>query len=472
MSFQALEKIIIANSGSTTAAAALGELGTPSTSIAVLKDGDVSSVCHSTSGNNESTLFQACSISKPITALAIMRLVERGALSLESSISQLLPTKVLDILLEGSPDSQRSIIKNITVAQLMSHTAGLSVHGFGGYSSLSKPLSGADILRGRAPVNNLRVRLELLPGLSYSYSGGGITVLQIILETVTGKPFPELMQDLVLQPLDMNRSFYGPLPDGEDNFASAHHTGNVRADVAYHLQPELAAAGLWTTPTDLLKAIKAVQQSLAADGFLKKATVKDMLTKRKSTMGLSWFVSHDDIDFSHSGSNEPGYRCIVSGFAKLGQLPVPEDCGFAVMTNSAQGVAVMQKVGQALCYLHDWPMGAVTGAKIQDTPFWDEEAHLGDTWKSYVGDWQGDGHSFQFVDESGNPVLYYDGVGPMRLLSAATPGARSPAGEVIFFVLEGHKLLLKLGYEGEEKSMTLENGEQKTAIELKRAVES
>ena len=468
MSLRDLEKLILANSEATTAADALASLGTPSTSIAVLSDGEISSVCHSTVDNDDATLFQACSISKPITALAIMRLVERGELSLDSTISKLLPADTLAILLEGSPASQKTLIEGITVAQVMSHTAGLSVHGFGGYSSLDRIPSGTEILRGRAPVNNLRVRLELLPGLAFSYSGGGSTVLQIILETLMGKTFPDLMQDLVLKPLDMNRSFYGSVPDDENNFASAFLSDSVRADAAYHLQPEYAAAGLWTTPTDLLKAIRAVQQSLAGDGFLKKATAQEMLTKRMENVGLTWWISHDNIDFLHSGSNNPGFRCIVSGFAQLGESPCPPNCGLSVMTNSQEGLAVVGKIVQALCYLNRWPMATVTGSKIRDTPFWDEEAVLGETWKDYLGDWQSDSNVFQIAESGGKPVLYYNKLGPIRLLPAATPGAQNAAGHAIFFVLEGLKLLLKLENKDGQDKVTLENGEQKNAVTLKR----
>jgi hypothetical protein len=89
--------------------------------------------------------------------------------------------------------------------------------------------------------------------------GGGITVLQIILETVTGKDFPSLIKELVLEPLEMTHSVYS-LPDGEINVAKAHFTGYTACDVQWHIQPEKAAAGLWTTPTDLLKAVRAMQR--------------------------------------------------------------------------------------------------------------------------------------------------------------------------------------------------------------------
>lgn len=469
MAFKRLERLLLANTGSSSPAEALVHLGTPSTSIAVLDNGVIESVCHSSVGDNEETVFQACSISKPITALAIMRLIEDGHFTLESTISQLLPADVLDILTQGSPPSQKTMVEQITVEQLMSHTAGLSVHGFGGYSSSDKVPSTKDILLGRAPANSLRVKLDLLPGLTFSYSGGGITVLEIILETVIGKPFPQIMHDVVLEPLGMSRSSYGPLPDGEKNAASAYFTGHVKADVPHHIQPELAAAGLWTTPTDLLKAVHAVQKSLKGDGFLKQATVKDMLTKRKGNVGLSWFISHDNTDFSHAGSNNPGFRCVTAGFAKLGDQSIPEDCGYAVMTNSAEGTVILGKVGPALCYLNQWPLAPVIGSKVQETPLYDDEAAFGNLWKDYVCDWKDeDGNTYQITEDNGHPAMCFNTSGPIRMIPAATPGAQSPSGDTVLFVLEGSSLLLKLDEKDGQKLVKLENGSDRTSRNLER----
>ncbi|KAL2206290.1 beta-lactamase/transpeptidase-like protein [Sarocladium strictum] len=469
MAFERLERLLLANTGSSTPAEALVHLGTPSTSIAVLDDGVISSICHSSVGDNDETVFQACSISKPIAALAIMRLIEDGHFTLESTVSQLLPADVLDILIQGSPPSQKAMVEQITVDQLMSHTAGLSVHGFGGYSSSDKVPSTKDILLGRAPSNSLRVRLDLLPGLTFSYSGGGITVLEIILETVIGKPFPQILHEIVLEPLGMSRSSYGPLPESEKNAASAYFTGHVKADVSHHIQPELAAAGLWTTPTDLLKAVHAVQKSLKSDGFLKQATVKDMLTKRKGNVGLSWFISHDNIDFSHAGSNMPGFRCITAGFAKLGDKSVPEDCGYAIMTNSAEGTVILGKVGQAICYLNKWPLAPVTGSKVQETPLHDSQAPVGNFWKDYSGDWKDeDGNSYQIAEDNGEPALRYNKSGPIKLLPAATPGAQISSEETVLFVLEGLSLLLKLHDKDEKQLVTIDNGSDRTSRDLER----
>ncbi|KAK2592394.1 hypothetical protein QQS21_009913 [Conoideocrella luteorostrata] len=469
MTFDRLERIILTNSPSPSAAQSLAILGTPSTSIAVLANNTCSSICYSTLKDNTSTLFQACSISKAVAGMAIMRLIDQGLFTLQSTILQLLPAETLAILTEDSPHSQRKIIENITVKQLMSHTAGLSVGGFGGYPLLDKVPPGNDILRGQFPINNLRVRLQLLPGLAFSYSGGGTTVLQIILETLTGKPFSQLMKETILEPLHMSRSFYGALPPDEKNAAYCHETGYTPSSVPHHIQPELAAAGLWTTPTDLIKVVQAIQRSLAKDDYLRQSTAREMLTAQKDNVGLSWFLSPAETNFSHTGSNNPGFRCMFAGFAGLCDRPAPEGCGLVVMTNSAVGSAIVWKISQAICYLNGWPAAAAATAassNVAETPFWDGHADVGDGWKAYRGQWTDGEHTFMVDGEEGYPTVLYDGLGPIRLLPAARPGARNEDGACCF-VLEGLKLLFNLKEENGKKILAMENGAERTSTDLR-----
>lgn len=134
--FDDVEALILANHpGHENVSAALASIGcSPSMSIATLENGVITSRCYSTVGNDTETLFQAASISKPVNALAVMKLIEQGKFTLDSTVGALLPKELLDILADGSPASQRPIVEGITVKQLLSHTAGLNVHGFAGYS--------------------------------------------------------------------------------------------------------------------------------------------------------------------------------------------------------------------------------------------------------------------------------------------------------------------------------------------------
>ena len=217
------EKIIRSNgnrnlSHSQTVLEVLNELGSCSTSVAVLDNGEISTRCFSGIGNDEETVFQACSISKPMAGLAAMRLVDQGRLDLEKSISNYLPDSVLYNL---ATDSTRHLLQYVTVSSLMSHTSGLTVQGFLGYDPSEPIPSLHELLAGNAPSNSPRVQLACFPGHGFSYSGGGMTVLQLILEHATRKSFPELMQELVFDPLDMHRSFYRS-PSSKDNFAPAY----------------------------------------------------------------------------------------------------------------------------------------------------------------------------------------------------------------------------------------------------------
>lgn len=395
-----------------------------------------------------------------------MRLVDEGYFTLDTTIAELLPSEILDILTEDSPSAQKKIIASITVRQLMSHTAGLSVSGFVGYANGPYP-TVQDTLRGAYPANNLRVRLDALPGSGFSYSGGGITVLQIILETVTKTDFPTLMQDKVLKPLGMTRSFFGELPPGEANAAESHETGYTPSWTTHHFQPEYAAAGLWTTPTDLLKAVAAVQRSLDKDDFLKKETAKTMLTKldKDSGIALSWFIAgENDTNFAHGGANVPGFRCMVVGFAE----PGPKKSGIAVMTNSSEGTDVLWRVCLAAGYLKKWPLVASIPSLKMVTPLWDLDATVGEGWRDYLGTWTDGKGEYRVGEEDGRPVLWWNGFGPVKLLPGAVPDAVNEGG-VCCFVLDGLKLMLRLKGDGDEKVLVLENGLKKDTTDLKRS---
>ena len=328
----------------------LAKIGSPSVSIAVLDHGSITSKCLSTIRDDSETLFQACSISKPIAGMAIMRLVQAGKLHLDSKIVDLLPK---DIVSNLETPHTKSLIQQITVRQLMSHTSGLTVAGVPGYAPSRDLPDAKAMLSGKPPANTLQVRAQTLPGYVFSYSGGGMIVLQVILETVTGKDFPTLVKDLVLEPLEMSRSYY-VLADGEKNVTRAHFTGYTPCDVQSHFFPEMAAAGLWTTPTDLLKAVRAMQRSFKSndgESFLEQNIAREMLEQVQDTMGLTWVAPKDPgIGLSHSGSNFPGWQCFLVGFADLGngeknegmsKQNVPDECGISIMTNSLSGLAVV-----------------------------------------------------------------------------------------------------------------------------------
>ncbi|MCJ1478117.1 hypothetical protein MMC13_006793 [Lambiella insularis] len=243
---------------------------------------------------------------------------------------------------------------------LLSHTPGLSQGGFAGYTHNPPPLS--IILQGLHPSNLSQVYLEGLPGQRFQYSGGGFTILQMVLETVLEKSFPTIIQRLVFDPLNMRRSRYVLDPASESNFAGAYATGQTAHVPPYHHFPELAAAGLWTTSSELLLVIRALQSSLEGtnDAFLKREWARLMLTVVQSRMARGWVASASSGVFGHAGSNDPGYHCLLVGWGRIVSqdnlfLDNAEGGGICVMTNSQLGYEVAKKIVHATSYLMGWP---------------------------------------------------------------------------------------------------------------------
>jgi len=292
------------------------------------------------------TLFQAASISKPVTALAVLKLAQDGKLGLDDDVNQKLASWHVpaSALLEGRP---------ITLRKLLSHTAGLSVHGFPGYEP-GKPLPTiVQVLAGEKPANTQAVVVQFKPGYMYRYSGGGYSVMQLLLTEATHQPFPTFMREQVLDPLGMNESTFDlPLPKEKTAHAAYGYLANGDLVAGnYHLYPEMAAAGLWTTPTDLCQVVIDVAKSAAkGDGkLLSQATAKEMLTVQKGSYALGLVVQGegDERSFSHGGGNE-GFRCLLVGYPATGR-------GMVIMTNSNSGGAIFGKTLEAIAKAYGWP---------------------------------------------------------------------------------------------------------------------
>ncbi|RYY58150.1 MAG: class A beta-lactamase-related serine hydrolase, partial [Chitinophagaceae bacterium] len=194
------------------------------------------------------TLFEPGSISKSLNAVGLLLLAQQGKLDLYQDINQYLSTWKF-------PYDTVSHGKKITTAQLLSHTAGLGVHGFPGYDRDSAIASVTEILDGLPPSNTEAVRSVAEPGLRQQYSGGGITISQKILTDVTKQPYEQFMDENVFKPLGMTSSTYTqpPAPDRFKNLATGYKKDGTQVPGKYHIYPEKAAAGLWTTPSDLCK---------------------------------------------------------------------------------------------------------------------------------------------------------------------------------------------------------------------------
>jgi CubicO group peptidase (beta-lactamase class C family) len=292
------------------------------------------------------TLFQAASISKPVTALAALRLVQDGKLGLDEDVNAKLKTWKV-------PDNEFTKTEKVTIRRILSHSAGLTVHGFPGYASDEKIPTVVQILNGEKPANTDAIRVDVVPGTLWRYSGGGFVVLQTLLSDVTGKPFPQIESELVLGPAGMSHSTYEqPLPKNRASEAATPYRGNGDPVAGGpHTYPEMAPAGLWTTPSDLARMAMEVQAEYAGKSskILNQAMARQMLTHQIGTWGLGFGLENagSKPHFGHGGANE-GYRCDLETYTDSGQ-------GVAIMTNSDSGGEVTAELLRAIAKEYNWP---------------------------------------------------------------------------------------------------------------------
>jgi CubicO group peptidase (beta-lactamase class C family) len=475
--FTRLEDLIASQFPGSTAASALATIGTPSASIAVLASDGIKShaIASSASPIHTSTLFQACSISKPIQGLAVLRTIEQGKLSLSDPITKHLPSSYLEYI---STPQTKPLLSHVTILNLLTHTGGTTVGGFNGYPRSSIIPDIQTILSGASPSNSPQIRLSRLPGLKFRYSGGGSTILQAILESTHSKPLPQIVHELVFEPLGMTRSFYNTmLPADEKNMASCFDTGFTPCPEPYHVLPEMGAAGIWTTPHDLLIAHTAIRDcALGRSSFISSALAKEALTTVAGAFGFSaggWATAKGW--FGHSGGNQPGFRCETmmfydrEGSRKLG---IAAEEGVAVMTNSALGTDVCWKIMHAIGYLRGWPGAEArelgNGLGGQSVPLADRKADTGG-WHDWEGSWEliVDEDEKQMKaglklsleeDTDGLPAVMMEHLPRIRLLRAAiSPTVSGKADRPnLCLVVDGLDVMLELGYdEGGKPRMEL-----------------
>ena len=325
----------------------------PGVSIAVIEGGRVSwarGVGVKEAGKPDSvtpaTLFQAASISKPVAATAMLRLVERGTLALDTNVNTYLTSWKV-------PDNKFTAKEKVTLRRIVSHTAGLTVHGFPGYEPNAPLPTVVQVLNGEKPANTGPVRVDTTPGAIERYSGGGTTIMQQLLVDVTKKPFPALMQELVLGPAGMTSSTYEqPLPAARAGEAAHAHGGDGSVvPGGWHVYPEMAPAGLWTTPTDLLKWAIAITDARSgrSTALLSQAMTTQMLTAQKDQVGLGPFVGGTgrNFHFGHGGANE-GFHSELIMYPELG-------VGAAVMTNGDGGPPLIREILRSLAAEYGWP---------------------------------------------------------------------------------------------------------------------
>ena len=305
--------------------------GVPAVSIAVIEDFKV--VAYRVYGladretgekATSDTLFQAGSVSKPVAAFAALKMVQTGKLPLDGDINDTLKSWKL-------PNNEFTKEKKVTLTHLLAHTGGLTVHGFPGYAVGQEVPTTTQVLDGSGPANTPPVRVDKVPGEGYRYSGGGYTIAQLMMAEAAGEPFPALMDELVLKPVEMSRStFLNPLPPKLLKNAAAGYLPDHSAVVGKrHTYPEMAAAGLWTTSEDLAQFAIELQLALLGDSdLLDRATAEKLVEPVTATYGRGFALSRRDRApyFGHNGWDE-GFCASLTAHRTAGY-------GAVVMINS------------------------------------------------------------------------------------------------------------------------------------------
>lgn len=315
------------------------------------------------------TLFQAGSNSKSLNAVGVLKLVQDGKLNLNADINTYLKSWKF-------PYDSLSKGKKITIANLLSHTGGISVHGFDGYKKGEKIPTIKQILDGHKPANSEAIRSIYQPSIKYEYSGGGTTISQLIIEDVTGKSYDEYMWKNVLKPMGMTNSSYTQPPPAtiHDLLATGYYNDGKTVEGKYHIYPEQAAAGLWTNPTDLAKYV--IETQLSLQGKSQKVLSKDMTKVRltpyiddKAALGVFIINKNGVKNFEHGGVDE-GFVSQYIGTLEGGN-------GVVVMTNT-YNTALFDEIIRSVALTYDWKNAYTPDIKKEiDTKGEDLQPYLG-----------------------------------------------------------------------------------------------
>jgi CubicO group peptidase (beta-lactamase class C family) len=336
----------------------------PGVGVAVINDGRIEwakgygEVAAGEGSADATTIFQAASIGKTVTAMTVLALVDRDVLDLDRDVNQ-------DLVSWRLPAADIAEDEEVTLDRILSHTAGLTVHGFGGYTPGEELPTLPQMLDGEAPTNSGAVRIGWKPGTEMRYSGGGYLVAQQVIEDVTGKQFEHVVDEVVLRPLGMTRTLYRATLTTElnANASAGHQVDGAVMPGRYRAMPEYGAGGgLWTTPSDLCRLALAIADARAGreGGPISPAAARDMLTPRLGGYGLGVFLSGQGTDFAfHHGGDNTGFHSYLVLYPELGQ-------GAAIMTNGDGGILLYAEILRAISDVYGWPDYRPVRATVAD----------------------------------------------------------------------------------------------------------
>jgi CubicO group peptidase (beta-lactamase class C family) len=317
-------------------ASQMAALRVPAVSIAAIKDGRIDWAraygVSSLQGppTSTKTLFGAASISKPVTALGVLKLVEQGKIDLDVDVNQYLKRWKI-------PDSPFTAKKKVTIRELLNHTSGIGTHN-GQIYDPSLPLPNLlEMLNGEKPARTAAVKVEGIPGIKFAYANGGYLVLYLLIEDVTGESFAEYMKHAVLEPLGMKDStFHAPLPPQQAKHAATSYTAKgTPTPPERFVEPNLAAGGLWTTPTDLAKFLLEIQREYAGTSHkvLHQRTIQTVIEPGTDQAKASYW----GLGFEVGGSPDHRYvRHEGSAYFQDDMVSYLRGSGIVVMTSGGE----------------------------------------------------------------------------------------------------------------------------------------
>lgn len=370
----------------------------PGLSIAVIKDNKIEwakSYGVKEKGTTDivtlNTMFQAASMSKPITGIVAVRLAEQGKIDLKRSVNEQLKSWQI-------PENEFTKKKTITPELLLMHLSGLNVHGYPGYSVSDSIPNIIDILNGTKPANTEPIEVVFEPRSEWRYSGGGYTVLQLLMEEVCGKSFHQLMKENLFDPLGIKNSTFSHnlSKSEEESIAKGYKYDGSMVKGGYHIYPEKTAAGLWCTPSDYAKMVIEIQKAYfgQSNKIVSQKAAETLFTRNRGVMGYGFMIRlHGDSTAIAFGGGNKGYSCNIFSYFKLGS-------GVVIMGNS-DNAEIMGEILRSMSKQYSWPEFKPTTMKAADVST--------TTLLNYVGTYKGistDSVEFAFEISLENDCLY------------------------------------------------------------------
>lgn len=305
-----------------------------------------------------STLFQGGSLAKPTTLIAALRMQQAGVISLDAEVDSMLRSYHL-------PKGQQRPENPVTLRNLLRHTAGITPGGYAGYATGAALPTTTQILLGLSPANSRAIEVVAKPNEHLSYSGGGYTLIEAALQDRLRKPFDQLMQTWLLSPLGMRQaSFVQPISEAHrGRTAKGHLADGSPVPGGWNNHPERAAAGLWTTPTDMATLlIELYQASRGLSATLDRELVEELLADpvEGHAYGFRWLGDGDDVFLTHYGGTT-GYRAGMTINLRTGN-------GAVYLANSDGGSALGTEFLNSVSEVYDWTAFKTTSVKRSPKP--------------------------------------------------------------------------------------------------------